>query len=57
MMQLLEDNREHIIVLCSTVILFYLFIYFGGAMLHSMWDLSSPTRDQTRAPCSGSMES
>ena len=22
-----------------------------------MWDLSSPTRDQTRAPCSGSMES
>ena len=22
-----------------------------------MWDLSSPTRDGTRAPCSGSVES
>ena len=25
--------------------------------LHSKWDLSSSTRDQTHAPCSGSMES
>ena len=24
---------------------------------HGMWDLSSPTRDQTRTPCSGGAES
>ena len=27
------------------------------AVVHSMWDLSSLTRNGTRAPCSGSMES
>ena len=26
-------------------------------MLHSMWDLSSPTRDQTCSPCSGNTRS
>ena len=35
----------------------YLFIFNFLAVLHSMWDLSSLTRDQTRAPCSGSTES
>ena len=30
----------------------YLFLFFGH-----MWDLSSLTRDQTHAPCSGSTES
>ena len=34
----------------------YLFIYFL-ALPHSMLDLSSPTRDRTLAPCSGSTES
>ena len=32
--------------------LFFSFLIFGH-----MWDLSSPTRDQTHAPCSGTMES
>ena len=27
------------------------------ATLRSMWDISSPTRDQTCKPCAGSMES
>ena len=27
------------------------------AVLHGMWDLSSPTRDQTHTLCSGSIES
>ena len=31
-------------------------IFFFLALLCSMWDLSSPTRDQTCAPCSGSVE-
>ena len=32
-----------------------LFTYWSGVVMpHSLWDLSSPTRDQTRAPCSGS---
>ena len=30
---------------------------FFLATPHGMWDLSSPTRDGTRAPCSGSVES
>ena len=36
---------------------FYLFktIYFL-AVPHGMWDLSSPIRDRTCAPCSGSAE-
>ena len=33
------------------------FSFFLLATLHGMWDFSSPTRDQTRAPCSGSSES
>ena len=33
------------------------FIFNFLAMLHSMWDLSSLTRDQTHAPCSWSWES
>ena len=32
-------------------------VFILGTMLHDMWDLSSLTRDQTYAPCSGSMES
>ena len=36
----------------STFFLIYLL-----AMLSSMWDLRSPTGDQTCAPCSGSVES
>ena len=32
---------------------FCLFV-FPFWQCHSMWDLSSPTRDQTHAPCSGS---
>ena len=31
--------------------------FFFLAAPCSMWDLSSPTRDQTPAPCSGSVES
>ena len=34
-----------------------LFFFFLLAVPHSMWDLSSRTRDGTRAPCSGSAES
>ena len=37
-----------------------LIVKFGGggwvAMLCSMWGLSSPTRDQTHTPCTGSTE-
>ena len=33
------------------------FIYLFLATPHDMWDLSSPARDQTHAPCNGSMES
>ena len=35
---------------------FFLFFFFFGHTM-SMWDLSSPTRDQTHAPCIGSAES
>ena len=34
-----------------------LFFFFFLAMPHGMWDLSSPTRDRTHAPCIGSAES
>ena len=34
---------------------FDLFIYL--VMLRGTWDLSSPTRDRSRAPCIGSVES
>ena len=43
------DNWVHVLI-CI-----YSFIYLAG--LHSMQDLSSLTRDQTRSLCSGSMES
>ena len=34
------------------------FVFFGsGGILSSLWGLSFPTRDWTRAPCIGSMES
>ena len=33
------------------------FSFFFLALPHSIWDLSSPTRDQTHTPCSGSAES
>ena len=39
------------------LVLFFGHFIFFLAMLCSMWDLSSPTRDQTHAPCIGSMES
>ena len=32
----------------------YLFVCLFSPALHSMWDLSSPTRDQTHTPCSAS---
>ena len=32
-------------------------IFFFLDPLHGMWGLSSPTGDQTQAPCSGSTES
>ena len=39
----------------------YFFVWFLGffffSMTHGMWDLSSPTRDQTCAPCNGTVES
>ena len=34
---------------------FKIFFFFFAA-LHSTWDLSSPTRDQTHAPCTGSTD-
>ena len=39
----------------QAILLFILFYFL--AALCSMWDLSSLTRDQTHAPCSGSTES
>ena len=36
---------------------FFTLIFFGGAVPHSVWDLSSPTKDQTHAPFSGSTKS
>ena len=43
------DNKLFIIII--------IFYYFYLAALHGMRDLSSPTRDRTRASCSGSAES
>ena len=34
----------------------YLFIYWFLAVPHSMWDLSSPTRNQSHATCTGRVE-
>ena len=33
---------------------FFLFFFFGFA--HTMWDLGSPTRDQTHVPGSGPLD-
>ena len=33
-----------------------IFVFFFLAVLRSMLDLSLPTKDQTRAPCTGSVE-
>ena len=38
---------------CSQDLLFF-FLFFLLAMPRGVWDLSSPTRDRTHAPCSGS---
>ena len=39
------------------IFLIHFFVLLFLAMLHGVWDLSSPTRDQTCAPCIGSAES
>lgn len=36
---------------------FAVVFFFFLALLHSMWNLGSPTRDQTHSPCIGSTES
>ena len=42
----------------SKIFFFVIVIVWGFlAVICSMWDLSSPARDRTRAPCSGSVES
>ena len=45
------------ILCCYLFIYIYLFTYLFIAALRSMQHLSSPTRDRTRAPCSGNTES
>ena len=40
-----------------TSFMFFLIYFFFLATLRGLQDLSSPTRDRTRAPCSGSAES
>ena len=50
------------IQIMSLVVIFFLFLFVWGgvgtlATLYGMWDLSSPTRNPTCAPCSGSMKS
>ena len=58
--ELPDKQREHLWLFanfplfCNETVI--LFIYFLAAP-HCMQDLSSPTRDQTYAPCSGSMKS
>ena len=42
---------------CQTFSVCICAYFFFLAMPHGMWDLSSPTRDRTCAPCSGSMKS
>ena len=32
-------------------------LFYFGAALHSMWDLSSPAKDGTHTPCNGGAES
>ena len=55
------------VILIPLAILFYFYLFIFllhrvfveafGIFSCSMWDLSSPTRDQTKPPCIGSMES
>ena len=42
------------IISCFPVTLYYLLFFF---FFNSIWDVSSPTMDQTRNPGSGSSES
>ena len=35
----------------------FCFSFYFLSALRGMWDLSSPTRDRTHAPCSGSLVS
>lgn len=44
--------RHSLIGLCHDIKVFFL-----SATPHSMWDLRSPTRDQTHAPCTEDIES
>ena len=48
---ILEKQRS------ACTIHFVILFFFLWATLQDTRDLSSPTRDQTRTPCSGSMES
>ena len=41
----------------SNLRIFCFVCFFFLAASHSMWDLSSPARDQTRVSCIGSSES
>ena len=49
---LLHNDKIILAVFYFTIVLIYLFLFL--AVLHSMWDLSFPTRDKVCAPCSGS---
>ena len=40
----------------SRTYLIFIFLFLFLAIPSGLWDLSSPTRDGTRAPCSGSAE-
>ena len=44
-------------ILHQAAYLFLKFVYLFLVTLHSMWDLSSPARDQTHVPCSRSSKS
>ena len=54
--KLLEEKFLRVLITRKNFFSFLLFFFFF-ATLHSMWDLSSLTRDWTRAPCTGSAES
>ena len=65
---LFTDLKQHDIRLCFTVLMpqgllkntykgVVFVLLFFLAMPHSMWALSSLTRDQTCTPCTGSIES
>ena len=50
-------NCWHLFWLRFVIHFYYRISFVFLAVLHSMWDLSSPTRDRTHAPCIGSSES